>query len=36
MKAMFEEPVVEVRSFSAEDIITTSAPLGGENDGPIL
>lgn len=36
MKKVFEEPVVEVNTFSAEDIITTSAPIGGDDDGPIL
>lgn len=37
MKKFFEEPIVEVTTFSTEDIITTSTTEDpGENDTPIL
>lgn len=41
MKKFFEEPEVQVVNFNAEDIITTSDPVGGDpvegGDGtPIL
>ena len=34
MKETYETPVTEVICFDAEDVITTSQILGGENDTP--